>query len=129
MNSQIHTGPHLCPSLTRVRALPVVDRGARHNAPQQTVAISAARNAETDSYSGYTANRQKREATRHRKTDNIEYRTIFAGAFMVFFVAAVFERALPSKWVNVHGNPAVRKPLVEQAKEAASISAGYAFMG
>jgi hypothetical protein len=131
MIAHSHSGPHLCPSLTRVRALPAVDRGHRASAPKHAAepmpALSAALASEPVSYA---ADMHKRSGSnRNRKTDNVEYRLIFAGAFVVFFVAAVFERALPSKWATVHGNPAIKKPLVDQAKEQASISAGYAFMG
>jgi hypothetical protein len=132
MITQTHSGPHLCPSLTRVRQVPALDRGQRaearrsshHELPKLSAALpSALANVQASDMPRRTS------SSRNRKTDNIEYRVIFAGAFAVFFVAAVFERALPTKWATAHGNAAVKKPIVEQAKEAASISAGYAFMG
>ncbi len=132
MTVHIHPGSLLCPSLTRVRALPVVERGHRSNStlrkpvadlvPSLSPILAAAPVS-------YAADLAKRSPTRNRKTDNIEYRLIFAIAFSVFFVAGVFERALPSRWSTVHGSAAIKKPLVDEAKEAASISAGYAFMG
>ena len=65
---------------------------------------------------------------RPMRSDRIEYRLIFVAAFRVFFVTAVFERALPGHWMSRTGD-APRKSVFEQSREAAKISAAYAFMG
>jgi hypothetical protein len=66
--------------------------------------------------------------SRDKRSDRIEYRLIFVAAFLVFFVTAVFERALPGHWMSRTGD-APRKSVFEQSREAAKISAAYAFMG
>lgn len=64
---------------------------------------------------------------RHRQQDLLAYRLIFAAAFLVFLVTLSLERVMPWRWLRV--GAASSKSVVAQAREAASIGAGYAFMG
>lgn len=66
--------------------------------------------------------------SRDNRSDRLAYRLIFVAAFLVFFVTAVFERVLPGHWLSRAGE-APRKSVFEQSREAAKISAAYAFMG
>ena len=61
-------------------------------------------------------------ALRSRKDGTWEYRLIFGAMFIVFLVAALFERALPRSWRR-------SKSVFREAREAASTYAPYAFMG
>jgi hypothetical protein len=60
---------------------------------------------------------------------SLEFRIIFAAAFLVFLIAAAFESARPTRWSAQGDGGTARKSIVERAKESASIAAGYAFMG
>jgi hypothetical protein len=44
-------------------------------------------------------------------------------------LTSVIERAMPHKWAQRAGEGEIRKSVFEQAREAAHISAAYAFMG
>jgi hypothetical protein len=70
-----------------------------------------------------------RTATKPKKHEAIEFRLIFTIAFAVFLLTSVLERALPHKWAQRAGEGEMPKSVFEQAREAAHISAAYAFMG
>jgi hypothetical protein len=70
-----------------------------------------------------------RLASKPKKSDAIEFRLIYSIAFAVFLFTSVIERAMPHKWAQRPGESEVRKSVFEQAREAAHISAAYAFMG
>jgi hypothetical protein len=73
---------------------------------------------------------QARPANTSRKTsDAIAYRLIFTTTFVVFLFASVLERAFHPLGNGGGDTGAIRKSIVAQAKEAANISAVYAFMG
>lgn len=76
---------------------------------------------------GVTAARGQ-AAGKSKRHDRIEYRLIFATAFVFFLFTSAIERALPGNWL-ARANDQSRKSLVQQAREAAGISAAYAFMG
>lgn len=127
-------------ALLRVRALPLRETKARprfykpeaaaaESAPPQCPAVrlmeagesrQAPRTAAATAFKSQPASRAAQKA---KRTDTIEFRLIFSAAFVVFLLTAALERTLPHKW------GASQKSVVEQAREAASISAGYAFMG
>lgn len=64
-----------------------------------------------------------------KRNNSIEFHLIFSVAFGLFLLTSVLERALPHKWTSRNDTGEIRKSVVEQAKEAAHISVGYAFMG
>lgn len=66
---------------------------------------------------------------RDRYKGTLEFRLIFAAAFVVFLLTSALERALPMRWSAGSELQAPRKSIIGQAKESASIAAGYAFMG
>lgn len=78
---------------------------------------------------GRTQNRRSAGDKREHHKRSLEFRLIFAAAFLLFLLTAAIERALPSRWASAAGEQAARKSIVGQAKESASIAAGYAFMG
>ncbi|MEQ1651845.1 MAG: hypothetical protein ABL897_05095 [Hyphomicrobium sp.] len=63
------------------------------------------------------------------KSKPIEYRLIFAVAFLVFLVAAIIESLLPHNLVARFARNAPRKSVFQKAKDSASTCAAYAFMG
>lgn len=67
-----------------------------------------------------------RSPSKFKRTESVEFRLIFAASFAIFLVAALVERLLPHRWLN---RTVARKPVLEQAKEAANTCAAYAFMG
>jgi hypothetical protein len=119
-------------SYVRVRALPT--HTGRRQAP---AAVAATRTASTATSAGAAAVSRafanhaaaSRIAAKPKKHDAIEFRLIYTMAFAVFLLTSVIERALPHKWAQRTGENEVRKSVVEQAREAAHISAAYAFMG
>ena len=64
-----------------------------------------------------------------KRNNSIEFHLIFSVAFGLFLLTSVLERALPHKWSSRNDAGEIRKSVVEQAKDAAHISVGYAFMG
>lgn len=150
----IHTFPQVATKsgLTRVRALPpVAEAAARRksvsratlparegciaalaieqelsafdSAPRTApVPVSATAFSQRPASSHFTA-------PKHHKTDAIEYRLIFMAAFAVFLFTCAFERALHPLGLSRGEDPSMRKSIIAQAKEAANISAAYAFMG
>lgn len=64
-----------------------------------------------------------------KRNSTIEFRLIFSAAFALFLLTSVLERALPHKWSGRSESGEIRKSVIEQAREAAHISVGYAFMG
>ncbi len=119
-------------SYVRVRALPL-------NTPRRTVAApvavsrpsSPAATAGAAAVSRALANHAAaaRVSAKPKKHDAIEFRLIYTLAFGVFLLTSVIERAMPHKWAQRAGDNEIRKSVFEQAREAAHISAAYAFMG
>lgn len=70
-----------------------------------------------------------RSGGKPKRHDAFEFRLIFTMAFAFFLLTSVIERALPHKWAARAGDGEIRKSVIEQAREAAHISATYAFMG
>lgn len=114
----------------RVRALPPVHA--------RRVAHPAAAAAPLPSHSEGAAAVQRAVAShlaaprtggKPKRHDTIEFRLIFSAAFAFFLLTSVIERALPHKWATRAAEGEAPKSVIEQAREAAHISAGYAFMG
>lgn len=111
-------------------------RGAKETSPFVTslahhrtldrAPYTTARDYVSSSLSGVRPSREVSSLNRH---NSIEFRVIFSVAFGLFLLTSVLERALPHKWSNRTDAGEIRKSVVEQAKEAAHISVGYAFMG
>ena len=118
-------------SFVRVRALPAV--ATRRNASQAPAlrVTSLASTAGDAAVSRALAQHAgaPRPAANPKKQDAVEFRLIFTLAFAVFLLTSVIERAMPHKWAQRVGDGEVRKSVFEQAREAAHISAAYAFMG
>jgi hypothetical protein len=66
---------------------------------------------------------------REQHRGRLEFRLIFAAAFLFFLITSALERALPARWSGPGADTHVRKSVVARAKESAGIVAGYAFMG
>jgi hypothetical protein len=115
----------------RVRALPA--KSPRRSAPLKSAnrPVSAVSTAGAAAVSRAFANHAaaQRVASKPKKHDAIEFRLIFTIAFAVFLLTSVIERAMPHKWTQRAGDGEIRKSVFEQAREAAHISAAYAFMG
>lgn len=75
-------------------------------------------------YSRSALGRTDRHGT-HKASATVEYRLIFTVAFVIFLFASAFERLISGQGVE----QAASKSIFKKAREAASISAGYAFMG
>lgn len=58
-------------------------------------------------------------------SDALEYRLIFAAAFLLYLVAAALKRLWPGSSAR---SAAARKPVISEAWSAAHAAAGYAFM-
>jgi hypothetical protein len=115
----------------RVRALPSV-AARRTVSPVATDRKASASNtagaaAVSRAFANHAA--ASRVAAKPKKSEAIEFRLIFTIAFAVFLFTSVIERALPHKWAQRAGEGEIRKSVFEQAREAAHISAAYAFMG
>ncbi len=119
-------------SFVRVRALPL--HTPRHiaatpasvlrtSSPGSTAGAAAVSRA----VANHTA--ASRASAKPKKHDAVEFRLIYTIAFAVFLLTSVIERALPHKWAQRAGDNEIRKSVFEQAREAAHISAAYAFMG
>lgn len=76
-----------------------------------------------------TAANTRRSSSKFKRTESIEFRLIFAAAFVVFLFAAVGERLLPGRWLNSANASEPRPTIISQAKAAANTCAAYAFMG
>ncbi|OYW54331.1 MAG: hypothetical protein B7Y80_10330 [Hyphomicrobium sp. 32-62-53] len=120
-------------SYTRVRALPL--HTPRRTPPAPSVAVtrpsSPATTAGAAAVSRAFANHAAatRVSSKPKKHDAVEFRLIYTLAFAVFLLTSVIERAMPHKWAQRNGDNEIRKSVFEQAREAAHISAAYAFMG
>lgn len=90
-------------------------------------AAAMAMPAKTQARTGSAQPARSNDKSRHK--DRVEYRLIFAAAFLVFLLASAIERLAPSRWSEKAAATAPRKTVVAQAKESASIAVGYAFMG
>jgi hypothetical protein len=115
----------------RVRALPAVNTRRQVHIPAvPAAAVSAPSRSEgAAAVQRAVANHTSaaRAGGKQKRHDSVEFRLIFSAAFAFFLFTSVIERALPHKWAA--GDGEVRKSVIEQAREAAHISAGYAFMG
>ncbi len=119
-------------SYVRVRALPLNPSRRTASAPVAvTRPASPASTAGAAAVSRAFANHAAaaRVAAKPKKHDAIEFRLIYTMAFAVFLLTSVIERAMPHKWAQRAGDTEIRKSVFEQAREAAHISAAYAFMG
>lgn len=63
------------------------------------------------------------------KSKPLEYRLIFAVAFLVFFGAALIETLLPQNLVARLSGQGQCKSVIQKAKDSANTCAAYAFMG
>jgi hypothetical protein len=125
------SGPLARSSFVRVRAVPAVAPRRKETQAPVTRSAASTANAGSAAVSRAFANHAAaaRMAAKPKKHDAIEFRLIYTIAFAVFLLTSVIERALPHKWSQRAGDNEVRKSVVEQAREAAHISAAYAFMG
>jgi hypothetical protein len=114
-----------------VRALPVVAprRGASQAPVLRVPSLASTAGAAAVSRALAQHAGVPRPAAKPKKQDAVEFRLIFTLAFAVFLLTSVIERAMPHKWAQRMGDGEVRKSVFEQAREAAHISAAYAFMG
>jgi hypothetical protein len=119
-------------SYVRVRALPLHTPRriaatpasvSRPSSPESTAGAAAVSRA----FANHAA--ASRAAGKPKKHDAIEFRLIYTMAFAVFLLTSVIERAMPHKWSQRAGDNEIKKSVFEQAREAAHISAAYAFMG
>lgn len=115
----------------RVRALPPVVTRRTSSTAKTDRRASASNTAGAAAVSRAFANHAAapRVAAKPKKNEAIEFRLIFTIAFAVFLLTSVIERAMPHKWAQRAGEGEIRKSVFEQAREAAHISAAYAFMG
>jgi hypothetical protein len=104
----------------RPAAAPVIERQSSSTTNAGAAAVSRA-------FANHAA--APRVTSKPKKSDAIEFRLIYSIAFAVFLLTSVIERAMPHKWAQRPGESEVRKSVFEQAREAAHISAAYAFMG
>ena len=117
-------------SYIRVRAIPSLARRIRPPAtprPQTSATGSAGAAAVSRAFANHAA--AARTPAKPKKQDAIEFRLIYTIAFAVFLLTSIIERAMPHKWAQGGGDGEVSKSVFEQAREAAHISAAYAFMG
>ncbi|MEQ1669723.1 MAG: hypothetical protein ABL893_02585 [Hyphomicrobium sp.] len=68
-------------------------------------------------------------ASASTKSKPLEYRLIFAVAFLVFFGAALIETLLPHNLVARLTGHGQCKSVIQKAKDSANTCAAYAFMG
>jgi hypothetical protein len=136
--------------LARVRALPIAEATARRKSHPISVVHNKAHDTGIDmnwrvqaepSAGMPSANEPRHEAYAMRSpaartglpvrttSDAVAYRLIFTTTFVVFLFASVLERAFHPLGNGGSDTGALRKSIVAQAKEAANISAVYAFMG
>lgn len=69
----------------------------------------------------------RRVPAKQKKKVTWEYRLIFLLSFCLFLVAAIVERMMPHKWMGQTAKS--HKSVFVEAKEAASTSVPFAFMG
>lgn len=114
----------------RVRAVPSLAKSRAPVRPRGRETSTTA-NAGAAAFSRAVANHAAapRVTSKPKKKEAIEFRLIYSIAFAVFLFTSVIERAMPHKWAQRPGDSEVRKSVFEQAREAAHISAAYAFMG
>lgn len=133
MTTASMSGPMARASFVRIRAVPALAarRSSWQRTPPTRAPSTAAGTAGAAAVSRAFANHAAapRVASKPKKHDAIEFRLIYTLAFAVFLLTSVIERAMPHKWGQRAGDSEVRKSVVEQAREAAHISAAYAFMG
>ncbi len=71
----------------------------------------------------------RRPAFKKSKTPSIEYRVIYGSAFVMFFISGACERALRAFGIIRRASAHSESSLLTRTREAANISAAYAFMG
>ncbi len=122
---------HGTSDFVRVRALPPYPRAAPRRSPQSRAQRPASQTAGADAVSRAFANHAAatRVASKPKKHDAIEFRLIFTLAFAVFLLTSVIERAMPHKWAQRAGERRGSQIRFRAGREAAHISAAYAFMG
>jgi hypothetical protein len=76
-----------------------------------------------------TMDQRRKTHSKFKRTESIEFRLIFAAAFVVFLAAAIVERLVPRRFFARVRPAGERKSIFEQAKGAANTCAAYAFMG
>ena len=68
-------------------------------------------------------------SSKHRRSDEMEFRLIFIVSFVFFLIAAAVTRCLPRKWSLVPPGPDGRRSIIREAKMAADSAVPFAFMG
>ena len=68
-------------------------------------------------------------ASAPRKAKPIEYRLIFAVAFLVFLAAGIVEALLPHNLIARFTGHGTGKSIIQRARDSARTCAAYAFMG
>ena len=136
MTAEASHGIALNNGFVRVRPMAARNLAKPTPAPQKSVVRNVAR--EADGAALLKQISEKRHATQTasqhgahaRRGEGLEFRLIFMMAFVVFLLTAAFERVVPMK-SRAEGASAgeARKSVLQEAREAASISAAYAFMG
>lgn len=112
------------PPMARVRALPHPTRGRKWSSRERAPVAKPATPLRAAALSG--SSRRKLDVSRRERS--IEFKLIFAAAFVVFLFTAVLSRLSPARLL-AHQDSVAAKPILVEAREAASISAVYAFMG
>lgn len=112
--------------MARIRALPQAHHHVRGSARRQDVQTHK---PASDTRRQAMASFSRRSIARYRRADSLEYRIIFTAAFGVFLVTSALERVSPYRLLARKDAASVSKSVFEQAREAANISVGYAFMG
>jgi hypothetical protein len=65
---------------------------------------------------------------RRGEPEPMHFRLLYGICFSIFLIAAVIQRSLPWTWFARRDDAVLRPSVVEQARNAASICATYAFM-
>ena len=125
MTPNASIGAGVLSHMARVRALPQAHHHVRSGLRQQELAPPHARITPRQPVVSTPAPSR----ARHRRAESLEYRLIFSAAFGVFLVTSALERVSPYRLLARKDEAAVGKSVFEQAREAANISVGYAFMG
>lgn len=113
------------PPMARVRALPHPTHGRKWSS-RERAAVSVPKAQVRMLGTSPIASRRKLEMSRREKS--IEFKLIFAAAFVVFLFTAALSRLSPARLL-AHQDSVAAKSILGEAREAASISAVYAFMG
>ncbi len=63
-----------------------------------------------------------------RTRDARAFRLLYAAIFTIFLAVALVARLLPRTWDPIERRPGGRRSVVAEARYAASVAVGYAFM-